>query len=74
MLASDADKGKPKEEVQEWTGYPGGAPCNVACGMGQLNIPVAFISCLGDDSKGEELLQLMKGAPCAPAALARACA
>lgn len=57
MLAND--KGKPKEEVTSWTGYPGGAPCNVACGLGKLGVPVAFVSSLGNDEKGKELLQLM---------------
>jgi hypothetical protein len=61
MLASDEDKGKSKEEVQKWTGYPGGAPCNVACGLGLLKIPVAFVSCLGKDDMGDELMQLMRG-------------
>jgi fructokinase len=58
MLADD--KGKSKDEVASWTGYPGGAPCNVACGLGQLNIPVAFVSCLGNDERGRELLGLMQ--------------
>jgi sugar/nucleoside kinase (ribokinase family) len=61
MLASDEDKGKSKEEVEKWTGYPGGAPCNVACGLGLLKIPVAFVSCLGKDDMGDELMQLMQG-------------
>jgi sugar/nucleoside kinase (ribokinase family) len=61
MLASDEDKGKSKEEVEKWTGYPGGAPCNVACGLGLLKIPVAFVSCLGKDDMGDELMQLMRG-------------
>lgn len=59
MLADD--KGVPKEEVSSWSGYPGGAPCNVACGCGQLDIPVAFVSCLGNDAKGDELAALMQG-------------
>lgn len=57
MLAND--KGKAKEDVTSWTGYPGGAPCNVACGLGKLGIPVAFVSSLGNDGKGDELLHLM---------------
>ena len=58
MLAND--KGKVKDDVTSWTGYPGGAPCNVACGLGKLGIPVAFVSSLGNDEKGDELLQLMQ--------------
>ena len=59
MLAND--KGVPKAEVKSWSGYPGGAPCNVACGLGQLDIPVAFVSNLGNDDKGTELYKLMNG-------------
>ena len=58
MLAND--KGKSKAEVTSWTGYPGGAPCNVACGLGKLGVPVAFVSSLGNDAKGSELLELMQ--------------
>eukprot|EP00892_Ulva_mutabilis_P010956 jgi/Ulvmu1/8232/UM041_0042.1 len=58
MLAND--KGKARADVTSWTGYPGGAPCNVACGLGKLGIPVAFVSSLGNDDKGNELLGLMK--------------
>ena len=61
MLAND--KGVPKAQVSSWSGYPGGAPCNVACGLGQLDIPVAFVSSLGKDEKGDEIMRLMTGAP-----------
>ena len=60
MLADQ--KGMSKKDVTSWTGYPGGAPCNVAAGLGQLNIPVAFISNLGKDDMGKELFNLLKGA------------
>lgn len=59
MLADQ--KGKSKQEVESWTGYPGGAPCNVAAGLGQLDIPTAFVSCLGKDDKGDELFELLTG-------------
>jgi pfkB family carbohydrate kinase len=59
MLADD--RGVPKDQVKSWSGYPGGAPCNVACGLGLLGIPVALVSCLGKDDKGDELMQLMQG-------------
>jgi fructokinase len=49
----------PKSKVKSWTGYPGGAPCNVACGLGLLDVPVAFVSCLGQDKGGDELVELM---------------
>jgi hypothetical protein len=57
------DKGKSKEEVTAWNDYPGGAPCNVACGLGKLDIPVAFVSCLGQDGLGDELMELMQSMP-----------
>lgn len=75
MLADD--KGVPKEEVKSWSGYPGGAPCNVACGCAQLDIPVTFVSCLGKDKMGDELTELMQGAvlpaPQSPIPLRRQC-
>lgn len=57
MLANE--KGKEKKDVSSWTGYPGGAPCNVACGLGKLNVPVAFVTCLGQDERGDELVDLI---------------
>lgn len=66
MLADQ--KGKSKEEVETWSGYPGGAPCNVAAGLARLGIPVAFASALGKDSKGDELFTLLSGAPTVPTA------
>lgn len=59
MLAADSDKGKTKKDVSSWTGYPGGAPCNVACGLGKLDIPVAFVTALGQDARGDELANLI---------------
>ena len=60
MLADD--KGVPKVQVSSWSGYPGGAPCNVVCGLGQLKIPAAFVSAVGRDEKGDDLMKLMAGA------------
>lgn len=51
--------GKALEEVKSWTSYPGGAPANVACALVKLGTPAAFIGCIGNDSKGDRLLQLL---------------
>ena len=52
--------GKSVEEVQSWTSYPGGAPANVACALIKLGTPAAFIGCVGKDSQGKELVQLLR--------------
>ena len=38
--------------------YLGGAPANVACALRKLNVPTAFIGCLGDDAFGSEFIKL----------------
>ena len=38
--------------------YLGGAPANVVCALAKLNIPTAFIGCLGDDDYGQEFINL----------------
>ena len=38
--------------------YLGGAPANVACALRKLNVPAAFIGCLGDDDFGREFIKL----------------
>jgi len=37
----------------------GGAPANVACGLANLGIPVAFVGRLGDDEIGQNFMHLM---------------
>ncbi|KAF6261328.1 Ribokinase-like protein [Scenedesmus sp. NREL 46B-D3] len=54
------EKGLKREEVKSWTPYPGGAPANVATALQKLGVPTAFVSALGNDDRGEELMQLLK--------------
>ncbi|KAF8071301.1 FRK1 [Scenedesmus sp. PABB004] len=55
------DKGVPREQVKSWTPYPGGAPANVATALTKLGVPTAFVSALGNDERGDELVALMQG-------------
>jgi len=52
--------GKSLPEVKSWTPYPGGAPANVACALVKLGTPAAFVGCMGKDSRGNELMQLLQ--------------
>lgn len=52
--------GLPKEQVQSWTPYPGGAPANVACALAQLGVPAVFFGALGDDQLGRQMLELLQ--------------
>ncbi len=52
--------GKSMSEVTSWTPYPGGAPANVACALTKLGTPSAFVGCVGKDTRGEELVQLLQ--------------
>lgn len=52
--------GKPLEQVESWTDYPGGAPANTACALVKLGIPTAFIGCIGEDEPGETLVHLLQ--------------
>ncbi|HEY9658025.1 MAG TPA: PfkB family carbohydrate kinase, partial [Allocoleopsis sp.] len=52
--------GKPIEQVQSWTNYPGGAPANVACALVKLGTPAGFIGCVGEDEAGEVLIDLLE--------------
>lgn len=52
--------GKSVSEVSSWTPYPGGAPANVACALVKLGTPAAFIGCVGEDTQGHELVQLLQ--------------
>lgn len=55
------DKGVPRDKVNSWTPYPGGAPCNVATALSKLGVKTAFVSALGDDDRGDEIMQLLEG-------------
>ncbi|MEB3274716.1 MAG: carbohydrate kinase family protein [Prochlorothrix sp.] len=48
--------------VQSWTCYPGGAPANVAAALTKLGTPAAFLGCIGQDSAGTDLLQVLQTA------------
>ena len=52
--------GKSVSEVSSWTPYPGGAPANTASALVKLGTPVAFIGCVGKDTQGNELVQLLQ--------------
>lgn len=52
--------GVPLEQVKSWTPYPGGAPANVACGLAKLGTPTAFIGCVGEDTLGTGLVELLQ--------------
>ncbi|NEO86578.1 MAG: carbohydrate kinase [Spirulina sp. SIO3F2] len=43
-------------EVQQWSQHLGGAPANVACGLQQLGLSTALISCVGSDAAGQALI------------------
>lgn len=55
------EKGVPRDKVKSWTPYPGGAPCNVATALSKLGIKTAFISAIGDDDRGDEIMKLLAG-------------
>lgn len=52
--------GKSLDEVESWTDYPGGAPANVICGLVKLGTPAGLISCIGQDSAGESLIEVLQ--------------
>jgi sugar/nucleoside kinase (ribokinase family) len=45
--------------VTSWTPYAGGAPLNVVTACAKLGLSSGFISALGDDALGQDLLDLM---------------
>jgi fructokinase len=51
--------GRPLEQVESWTSYPGGAPANVACSLVKLGTPTGFIGCIGEDDPGTTLVELL---------------
>lgn len=53
-------KGVPKEQVQSWTPYPGGAPANVATALTKLGTRCVFVSALGRDELGDQMVELLQ--------------
>ena len=72
-------KGVPLEEVQSWTPYPGGAPANVVAALGRLKVNVSFLTAIGEDDLGRQMIELLeselslfwcqRGAPCCASVL-----
>jgi len=54
------DLGQSLNQVKSWTAYPGGAPANTACALVKLGTSSAFIGCIGQDSLGESLMQILR--------------
>ena len=54
------ERGVPKEQVKTWIPYPGGAPANVAAALGRLGVKVSFVSAVGQDDLGEQMLDLLQ--------------
>jgi fructokinase len=52
--------GRSLTEVESWTPHPGGAPANVACALTQLGTPSAYLGCIGADTEGNALADLLK--------------
>ena len=52
--------GRALEAVTSWTPYPGGAPANVACALVKLGTSAGFIGCVGDDTPGKQLTELLR--------------
>lgn len=52
--------GRALESVTSWTPYPGGAPANVACALVKLGTSAGFIGCVGDDTPGKQLTELLQ--------------
>lgn len=52
--------GRALEAVTSWTPYPGGAPANVACALVKLGTSAGFIGCIGDDTPGKQLTELLQ--------------
>lgn len=52
--------GRSLETVESWTAYPGGAPANVASALVKLGTTAGFIGCVGADTAGDSLVQLLQ--------------
>lgn len=59
MLANTFDV--PKDEVESWTPYAGGAPCNVSTALAKLGVKSSFASAVGKDDMGNTLMDILKG-------------
>ncbi|KAK9835149.1 hypothetical protein WJX81_001140 [Elliptochloris bilobata] len=55
------EKGVPREQVTGWMPFPGGAPANVAAALAKLGVRVAFVSALGRDELGDQMVDLLSG-------------
>ncbi|GLC55392.1 hypothetical protein PLESTB_000982400 [Pleodorina starrii] len=53
-------KGLPRDKVTSWTPHAGGAPCNVATAAARLGLDVTFVTALGDDEWGEQLMAVCR--------------
>eukprot|EP00798_Chlamydomonas_sp_ICE-L_P001156 gene1156-3960_t len=73
MIANDSEKGKSLEEVESWTPFAGGAPCNVATALGMLGVDVSFVGALGNDARGDELVKIMTARNVNTSAIQRRC-
>ncbi|MCL1464035.1 carbohydrate kinase family protein [Argonema galeatum] len=51
--------GRPLEQVESWTPYPGGAPANVASALVKLGTSAGFIGCVGEDEPGNALVEVL---------------
>ncbi|WP_017298663.1 carbohydrate kinase family protein [Nodosilinea nodulosa] len=52
--------GRPAQGLKNYTDYPGGAPANVAAAIAKLGTPARLISALGQDDRGDWLLQVLQ--------------
>jgi fructokinase len=62
-IANSSARGRSVEEMtasSSWTAFPGGANANLACACAKLGTRSAFIGCLGADSDGDALEQLLQ--------------
>ncbi|MEO0985090.1 MAG: PfkB family carbohydrate kinase [Cyanobacteria bacterium J06639_14] len=46
--------------AKTWTDHPGGAPATVAAALAKLGISTRLISCLGQDTLGDWLIQVLQ--------------
>lgn len=53
-------QGLPRDKVQSWTPFAGGAPANVATSLARLGMDVVFVSALGKDAPGDKLFKLLQ--------------
>lgn len=63
--------GVPRDQVQSWTPYPGGAGLNVACHLGRLGVETALLGAVGCDDWGDRVLQVIQAHRVCPALMQR---